>query len=200
MKLHSLPFRFKCRATSAVFFIQWNSRLVIDLRYHDTHVIAMDIAFSAADVWKVHYTTPRFLPGTTKCGFICKCWGDHVDQHDPPLLFNLAHDPSEAHPLDATLPKHKSIIEHVATEVQAFKASVLPVPNQFAYHRWVPRPWLQPYCKFPTFYCWVAVSCITGITPTSITRCRAKHGPLDRYVKSRVAHAPGITGTFSPPL
>ena len=25
------------------------------------------------------------------------------------------------------------------------------------------------------------------------------HGPLDRYAKSRVAHAPGMPGTFSPP-
>ena len=30
----------------------------------------------------------------------------------------------------------------------------------------------------------------TGIHP---------HGPLDRYVKLRVAHAPGMPGTFSPP-
>ena len=26
------------------------------------------------------------------------------------------------------------------------------------------------------------------------------HGPLTRYVKLRVAHAPGMPGTFSPPL
>ena len=29
---------------------------------------------------------------------------------------------------------------------------------------------------------------------------RASHGPLARYVKLRVAHAPGMLGTFSPPL
>ena len=27
----------------------------------------------------------------------------------------------------------------------------------------------------------------------------ARHGPLDRYVKLRFVHAPGIPGTFSPP-
>ena len=31
-------------------------------------------------------------------------------------------------------------------------------------------------------------------------RLFAGHGPLIRYVKLRVAHAPGMPGTFSPPL
>ena len=29
--------------------------------------------------------------------------------------------------------------------------------------------------------------------------CNSPHGPLARYVKLRVAHSPGISGTFSPP-
>ena len=29
--------------------------------------------------------------------------------------------------------------------------------------------------------------------------CTLEHGPLARYVKLRVAHAPGMPGTFSPP-
>ena len=36
-------------------------------------------------------------------------------------------------------------------------------------------------------------------TATSPRGQCVNHGPLTRYVKSRVAHAPGIPGTFSPP-
>ena len=36
----------------------------------------------------------------------------------------------------------------------------------------------------------VYLSGINGLVP---------HGPLARYVKLRVAHAPGMPGTFSPP-
>ena len=32
-----------------------------------------------------------------------------------------------------------------------------------------------------------------------LTRCKWSHGPLTRYAKLRLVHAPGIPGTFSPP-
>ena len=33
----------------------------------------------------------------------------------------------------------------------------------------------------------------------AISRCLFCHGPLNRYAKLRVVHAPGMSGTFSPP-
>ena len=39
------------------------------------------------------------------------------------------------------------------------------------------------------------LSALRDILPTNTS-----HGPLTRYVKLRVAHAPGMPGTFSPPL
>ena len=35
--------------------------------------------------------------------------------------------------------------------------------------------------------------------PHTDASSKADHGPLARYVKLRVAHAPGMPGTFSPP-
>ncbi|NXO04720.1 ARSD Arylsulfatase, partial [Rhinopomastus cyanomelas] len=58
----------------------------------------------SSTVWKAHYATPVFRPETSGACLergICPCFGDDVTHHDPPLLFNLSQDPSEAHPLSA---------------------------------------------------------------------------------------------------
>ena len=44
----------------------------------------------------------------------------------------------------------------------------------------------------------VANFVVTGGTTEYI--CVTTYGPLTRYIKFRVAHAPGMPGTFSPPL
>ena len=41
--------------------------------------------------------------------------------------------------------------------------------------------------------------CICSTTLLLIACIIDFHGPLTRYVKLRVAHAPGMPGTFSPP-
>ena len=141
------------RTSKLTKLFSWTS---FDICPQILYILLKTVIFAVTDSWKLHYTTPRFLKGTTKCGFVCTCWGDgNVDHHDPPLLFNLAHDPSEDHPLDPTLPKHQAIIEHVAKEVAAFEATVESVPSQFTLDKLLPRPWLQEYCKFPTYYCWL---------------------------------------------
>ncbi|NWI62309.1 ARSD Arylsulfatase, partial [Todus mexicanus] len=57
-------------------------------------------------IWKAHYVTPVFRPpGAGGCydrGF-CPCFGEGVTHHDPPLLFDLSRDPSEAKPLTADI-------------------------------------------------------------------------------------------------
>ena len=41
--------------------------------------------------------------------------------------------------------------------------------------------------------------CRYAVDVSRMTELNIIHGPLARYVKSRVAHAPGMPGTFSPP-
>ena len=59
----------------------------------------------------------------------------------------------------------------------------------------IAQPSVIPYSKTNIFwqYIWL-YSCQNAI------KKRGRDGPLTRYVKLRVAHAPGIPGTFSPPL
>ena len=53
---------------------------------------------------------------------------------------------------------------------------------------------------------WVNNSVESGMNDNATTTkqnitilCSLFHGPLARYVKMQVAHAPGMPGTFSPP-
>ena len=56
---------------------------------------------------------------------------------------------------------------------------------------------------FPWFEIWVYTSSVKRVIwPLKyhdMLRDLVHHGPLSRYVKMLVAHAPGMTGTFSPP-
>ena len=47
--------------------------------------------------------------------------------HDPPLLYNLSHDPSEKHDIAAD---HPDIIAKLKAIADAHTASIEPVPNQ----------------------------------------------------------------------
>ena len=64
------------------------------------------------------------------------------------------------------------------------------------------------YCLFtinrcflnnPTKTCWMALSVLSGDIPRVLSTDHITYGPLARYVKLRVAHAPGMPGTFSLP-
>ena len=50
----------------------------------------------------------------------------------------------------------------------------------------------------------VFLPCLLPLPQHLIRMCshleELRHGPLSRYIKLRVAHAPGMPGTFSPPL
>ncbi|XP_043313588.1 arylsulfatase L-like isoform X1 [Cervus canadensis] len=108
-------------------------------------------------VWKVHFATPVFQPdGAGACygQLVCPCSGDRVTQHDPPLLFDLSRDPSEAHALTPdTEPSFHRVVETVARAVAAHRRTLSPVLLQLdaADNTW--KPWLQPCCgRFP--FCW----------------------------------------------
>ncbi|XP_017926471.3 arylsulfatase D [Manacus vitellinus] len=108
-------------------------------------------------IWKAHYVTPIFSPpGAGACydrGF-CPCFGEGVTHHDPPLLFDLSRDPSEAKPLSAdTEPLFDTVIRKIGRAIEEHRRTLTPVPEQLSVYNVVWKPWLQPCCgTFP--FCW----------------------------------------------
>ncbi|XP_076214294.1 arylsulfatase D-like isoform X1 [Aptenodytes patagonicus] len=108
-------------------------------------------------IWKAHYVTPVFHPpGAGACygKGICPCFGEGVTHHDPPLLFDLSQDPSEAKPLSAdTEPLFDTVIRKIGRAIEEHRRTLTPVPEQLSLYNVVWKPWLQPCCgTFP--FCW----------------------------------------------
>ncbi|KAM7177407.1 arylsulfatase D-like [Macrochelys suwanniensis] len=109
-------------------------------------------------LWKAHYVTPIFHPeGAGACygRGICPCFGEGVTHHDPPLLFDLSRDPSEAKPLSpATEPLFDTVISRIERAVQEHRQTLTPVPQQLSLYNIMWKPWLQPCCgTFPLCWC-----------------------------------------------
>ncbi|XP_024142000.1 arylsulfatase D [Oryzias melastigma] len=126
-------------------------------------------------VFKVHFFTPNFSPpGAGGCydTKVCLCHGDHVTHHNPPLLFDLFHDPSESRPLTPdTEPRYAEVLERTAKAVMRHRSTLPPkmtsaggasqastdvhgVQNQMTWEKILWRPWLQPCCgTFPFCGC-----------------------------------------------
>lgn len=134
------------------------------------------VCFHPGDsVFKVHFFTPNFSPpGAGGCydTKICLCFGKQVTQHNPPLLYDLFHDPSESHPLTAdTEPRYAEIMEQIGKAVERHRdtltnkqapdksrshsdTEVNGVPCQMTWEKILWRPWLQPCCgTFPFCGC-----------------------------------------------
>ncbi|CAL8372483.1 unnamed protein product [Arctogadus glacialis] len=134
-------------------------------------------------VFKVHYVTPVFSPaGTGGCSDqeFCSCYGDHVTSHDPPLVYDLLHDPTESRPLSpANERRFAEVLRRVDEAVEVHRGT-LPgghltegtlnegpvtrgprtkgpehgVPNQMSWDHILWKPWLQPCCgTFPFCGC-----------------------------------------------
>uniref|UniRef100_A0A3Q2QEY9 Arylsulfatase D n=1 Tax=Fundulus heteroclitus TaxID=8078 RepID=A0A3Q2QEY9_FUNHE len=122
-------------------------------------------------IFKVHFFTPNFFPpGAGGCydTKVCLCHGQHVTHHDPPLLYDLFHDPSESRQLTPeSEPRYTEILEQTARAVERHK-STFPskersndiyaqsdtVQNQMSWEKILWRPWLQPCCgTFPFCGC-----------------------------------------------
>ncbi|GFR15368.1 steryl-sulfatase [Trichonephila clavata] len=102
--------------------------------------------------WKIHWTTPKFKPGTNQCEYVCHCFGDFVIHHDPPLLYDLENDPSEANPINiSSNSKYSKIIFIVEQARIGHRSKIEEVPDQFSFSNSIWKPWLQPCCNFP--YC-----------------------------------------------
>lgn len=75
--------------------------------------------------------------------------------HDPPLLFDLSRDPSEAHALTPdTEPLFHQVMDTVARAVEEHRRTLSPVPLQLDTQGNTWKPWLQPCCgRFPLCWC-----------------------------------------------
>ncbi|KAJ8252875.1 hypothetical protein GJAV_G00206540 [Gymnothorax javanicus] len=109
-------------------------------------------------VFKAHFFTPNFSPeGAGGCYKIkiCRCYDTFITHHHPPLLFDLARDPSESTPLSPdTEPRYAEVLRRVEEAVEAHKKTLAPVPDQLSWEKVLWRPWLQPCCgTFPFCSC-----------------------------------------------
>ncbi|GFY43569.1 steryl-sulfatase [Trichonephila inaurata madagascariensis] len=103
-------------------------------------------------LWKIHWTTPKFKPGTNQCEYVCHCFGNFVIHHDPPLLYDLENDPSEANPINiSSNSKYYEITSIVEQARISHRSKIQEVPDQFSFSNSIWKPWLQPCCNFP--YC-----------------------------------------------
>nr|XP_028698031.1 arylsulfatase F isoform X2 [Macaca mulatta] len=108
-------------------------------------------------VWKAHYVTPVFQPpeaGGCYVTSLCRCFGEQVTYHNPPLLFDLSRDPSESTPLTpATDPLHDFVIKKVADALKEHRETIMPVTYQLSELN-QGRMWLKPCCGvFPFCLC-----------------------------------------------
>ncbi|XP_069493147.1 arylsulfatase D-like isoform X2 [Ambystoma mexicanum] len=109
-------------------------------------------------IWKAHYVTPVFHPeGAGACygRRLCSCYGDSVNHHNPPLLFDLASDPREDVPLSPdTEPQFKAVVSRIDRAVEEHRKTLAVVPLQFSQPNNIWKPWLQPCCgTFPFCFC-----------------------------------------------
>ncbi|EGD74536.1 hypothetical protein PTSG_05900 [Salpingoeca rosetta] len=92
--------------------------------------------------WKMHFKTGgSHAPNDY---FVPSCRSNtSVTTHDPPLLFNLYHDPGEHVPLDSTDPKFKFIVAKLHALVDELKDT----PGLFGHAQIPPsNPLAQPCC------------------------------------------------------
>ncbi|UYV83544.1 STS [Cordylochernes scorpioides] len=123
------------------------------MHYCGVSLHAITLLPDDGNVYKVHYATPHWEPGTDHCPYVCHCLDGFVDYHEPPLVYNMTADPSEASPLPPNLAE-PIILE--ADSARAAHQATLPDPppiSQFSTRNFLWKPWLQPCCNFPFCTC-----------------------------------------------
>lgn len=120
-------------------------------RVKDIH--AVTLVHNESIVWKVHLVQPAWLPGTRRCQFICRCQDSNLQYLDESLIYNIAQDPSECHPMPSSDPQYQVILDEVKQEISKHMATLEEVPTQITPWGLLWRPWLQPWCSFPFSSC-----------------------------------------------
>ncbi|KAL4635719.1 arylsulfatase D-like [Arapaima gigas] len=109
-------------------------------------------------IFKAHLFTPNFSPeGAGGCydTGICMCHQGFVTYHNPPLLFDLARDPSESRPLTPeSEPRYEEVLRRIAEATAEHRKTISTVPSQMSWSKLLWMPWLQPCCgTFPFCSC-----------------------------------------------
>ena len=105
--------------------------------------------------WKAHFVTPKWAPGKEECPatLYCRCFGEAVEEHNPPLLYDITNDPYERRQLDPSTEVHRDVINKMKEAIKKHKPTVKSVPNQLGYPNAWWSPHLQPCCNFPFCSC-----------------------------------------------
>lgn len=105
------------------------------------------------EIYKAHFFTPKFTPGTEGCfgESLCSCYGSSVIAHEPPLLFDLTHDPGESFPLEPDSNQYKQVMDVINKAVEEHNKSVVEVPAEL--DSYLPSPRRQVCCHPPWCSC-----------------------------------------------
>jgi len=129
------------------------------------HYCGLNISAVRHGRYKVHYKTPRWSSermtnppchqccphGSTLPVGTCGCTAPFVQEHDPPLIYDMDTDPYEQFPLTPfNFPDFDKEVQLVKEAVAKHYAGVIPVPNQL---NTIPNPSLQPCCNYPSCSC-----------------------------------------------
>lgn len=97
------------------------------------HYCGQQVSAARVGDYKVHWSTPIFDGGGQTCAGlkVCHCVGDHVQQHSPPLVFDLRSDPGESRAL-GVLPGSaaEAVVQRAERALAAHRARVATVKNQ----------------------------------------------------------------------
>lgn len=102
-------------------------------------------------VWKLYFMTPIWDENTSVCTTtaVCPCHSKYVNQHDPPLLYDITNDPEEHFPIDPNDLRYKEVASRMINAAKDHQETVETVHYQLDQFMW--RPWLQSCCNYP--YC-----------------------------------------------
>lgn len=125
------------------------------LHYCGQYLHGATYTLGEGQVYKVYFFTPKFVDEDNyKCSYVCQCFGSHVVQHDPPMMYNIAIDQSERMKLDVTSGTYSHILGDILQLVKQHKSTLEEnVESQFSLINSIWRPHLQPCCSSITSFC-----------------------------------------------
>ncbi|EDO34137.1 predicted protein [Nematostella vectensis] len=106
--------------------------------------------------WKAFFFTPKWRPpGSEMClgDGVCRCYGEDVNVHDPPLLYDITADPSEKNPIPSGDARYKKVMPNIIAATRVHEGNVDEVPNQLNKNWHVFFLPTQSCCNYPLCYC-----------------------------------------------
>ncbi|XP_071993951.1 steryl-sulfatase isoform X1 [Engystomops pustulosus] len=113
---------------------------------------------NSSSIWKAFFFSPIFHPEDSEGCFnshVCPCCGHLINQHDPPLLFDLSKDPGEKNPLGPqTEPNFYNILRTIEEATKDHRENIPVVDNQLTVNHVIWKPWLQACCSSWLEFCY----------------------------------------------